>query len=63
MICPECGKRFNVDEAKKAFEHYYSESSHWTYDVLPQPYCFDCATGVADEMWIEGELEDPYADD
>ena len=59
MICQGCGQEFDRDEAIEKFDHYYSESSGWTYeDVIDEPLCFHCATDYADEQWLSGNLID-----
>ena len=62
-VCKACGEHFNKTDAILKFNHYFSGSSGWTYDVLNEDYCFDCAVDVAYEMYYEEELIDPYLDD
>lgn len=33
-VCKTCGNQFNKSNAIRKFNHYFSESSGWKYDVL-----------------------------
>ena len=64
MKCANCDEEFNVDQARAFFNHYFSQSSRWSYDdICDGDLCGDCAIEEAEDQWLEGELEDEYADD
>lgn len=59
--CSFCGKSFDLEDAKREFNHYFSESSRWDYDeVMSEVMCADCAINDASSRWYHGELEDEF---
>lgn len=68
MICPRCGKHFNINETRSHFNHYYSGSAEWNYDdELSEPLCEECAEEDVTSRWMDGTLKaadsDPYPED
>jgi len=59
--CEMCGQYFNLEKAKKEFNHYFSESSQWKYEwVIKKVLCDECAIGDASLRWMEGTLVDEF---
>lgn len=59
MNCSQCGNTFVLEEARRGFDHYFSESAKWNYDELftGQDLCWDCADTEASTRWMNGLLE------
>lgn len=58
MECSSCGTSFDVDEARASFNHYYSGSAAWQYDVdAAGGLCWNCASDDAESRWMDGTLK------
>jgi hypothetical protein len=56
-VCPECGRTYNVDQARAGFDRANADSTEWKWDDLPQPLCQECAQTDAEARWTAGKLE------
>jgi hypothetical protein len=54
--CAGCRKIFDVEEARRGFNHYYADSAKWKWDDLPQRLCRDCAEEEVEARWMAGDL-------
>lgn len=51
-VCPECGRKFDVEVAEEAFDDRYSPK--YCYEDLDDEYCAPCAF-----LFVERGLVDP----
>lgn len=58
MDCPRCGTKFDLDQARASFNHYYAGSADWDYDSdVSGPLCWDCAEDDVATRWMDGTLK------
>lgn len=57
MKCPGCGTKFDLDEARAGFNHYFAGSAEWDYDSdVSGQLCENCAEFDVCSRWMDGTL-------